>query len=104
MQHSKFQESEPSGYEEEFFYIVRCISIVQIQDPLRRGNLDPGTFIWTNLTKRTIKQCFKPNIKHLSQVVRISKVQIQDPFDQGYFGLWDLYLNKLGKGQLGTAA
>ena len=56
---------------EKISSIFLCISMVQTRPgplPWDRANLDPETFIWTNLIKTT-RQCWIPNFKHMSQVV-----------------------------------
>ena len=45
MLHTKFQASEPSGFEDQILNILLCISMVQTQAPGGRAILVPETLI-----------------------------------------------------------
>ena len=56
-----------------FEYFI-SISMVLTLDPLARGHLGTWDLHLNKLGKKTTRQCYIPNFKHLSQVVQKKKI------------------------------
>ena len=116
MLQTKFQASEHSCSERADFLIFVYVFLwfkPSPPPPRLAPLLGLGTFIWTHLAKNHYAMLHTefqaPELsdsekeRFLNTFICISMGQIQEPLAWGYFGPWDLCLNKPSKGSLGFA-